>query len=252
MDLFPVHSPTTGNTAAGGSSASEAAVNVPSNEEMSLPRKRQRQVPFPIIRVRPLRWREKELVQITPLDVTITPVHGEIGEESLSALGSHHGYSEYAPSIPLGDIQRVSRMRVGYLSESSLWTRYTVETARGERQFRVSEREATNVERALRALLGERFASEVSRCLSGIEKCLLTAAAVAGFCLVLTVVSWWFLLLGIILGIFTGLVAWGVRERRNTSSANLPVPPPRRKRGRAGGRRHAKIDRTTSCKRTYA
>ena len=58
---------------------------------------------MPVIRVRPLGGRSKEVVQITPEGVSVKQMRGAIPEDGLAASDPH---------IPVGSIRRVLRTRV--------------------------------------------------------------------------------------------------------------------------------------------
>jgi hypothetical protein len=189
---------------------------------------------FPVVRLRRLWAGRQEFVQVTPGGLVIGRVSGAITEKFLQTTLSRADRDSGIEHISLDRVRRLHRQRVGYLSASSLWTRYTVETAQQSPQFRVSDREGGNVERALQLLLGDRLDPVVRRRPSGGELALMVTATAAAVCLALAWLRLEALAAGAALALITGLWTLALWHTRNTSPARRPEPTRRARRGRAG------------------
>jgi hypothetical protein len=88
--------------------------------------------------------------------------------------------------IPREQIRAVRVKRVGFITVSSLWFRYAVESGHGAYQFRVPERDNPHVVRAFREIAGDRFNERPKRRPTVGESVLLLLGAVLGIQLVVT------------------------------------------------------------------
>jgi hypothetical protein len=199
---------------------------------------------MPVIRVRPLGGRSKEVVQITPEGVSVKQMRGAIPEDGLAASDPH---------IPVGSIRRVLRTRVGYPSERSFWVCYAVEGARRRQTFRTPESEAPNVDRALDRFVQPQPDLEARRLPTAVERGLILAGlasfalAFAAICLspggralslagAITRPAFTFIALGLMVAVYMALRDWYVRLWRRGAAARELSDPKRRRRGRAGRR----------------
>ena len=150
------------------SAASPAGANksVPAGRRRRARRRAPRRFPWPVVRVRRRGWgRKKEIVRLSPDSISTGVTKEPISDELLTA-------DDWSSSVRKcvqtrrADIQSIRVKRAGFITASSLWSRFEV-VAGGKRQrFRVPDRELPNVVSALRQIAGDRFLEKPSRRLS--------------------------------------------------------------------------------------
>ena len=141
-------------------------------------------------------------------------------------------------NLPWESIREIRVIRAGFITASSWWNRFMVESDRKTHRFRVPDREAPHVVQARRELAGERFREEPSRRLSEGEFVMIGAVILALFMVAL---GWAYSIGGLVAGglillLFTGVFPLASLWDRRRSEYQ-PVRPPRKKRRRASGRR---------------
>ncbi len=194
-------------------------------------------VPWPIVRVRQTGWirKRKEVVRIHPHEVSLLRTGEPITDQLLESTATNTGKG-CLQTIEAQRIRSVRVTRVGFVSTSSLWSRYLVRSDSGKLMFRVPDRDNEHVIRALRELAGDRFTERPRRWPAGGE--LFLAAMLLGSIALLALgvaldrvvrlrawVPAWILLVFGVLGVLV-LVASRSRSEYRTSR-----PPRRRWRG---------------------
>ena len=142
---------------------------------------------WPIVRVRKTYFGKKEIVRIEPTCISFRSTRGDVTDEMLMSneVGGANGAWT---TCPQGTIRAIRSKRVGFITKSSLWQRFEVETDREKHEFRVPDREVANVMYALRKLAGDRLHEQPRRRPSAAEFAMIGFGILA---VILTMLGWY-------------------------------------------------------------
>ncbi len=202
----------------------------------------QHDLPWPIVRVRtlPTHFRldrgGKEVVMIRPDGISLVKTRGPVTDEMLQSADEVETGTAWT-TVPWSAIREIRVKRAGFITASSWWNRFAIETDRKTHKFQVPDREAPHVMQALRELAGDRFREEPSRRLSAGEFAMIGLGILALLVLASGLASSTRELkgLGLVLLILAGLFPLANFWERWRSDYQTPQPP-RKKRHRASGR----------------
>ena len=190
-------------------------------------------LPWPIVRVRRLRWKKKEVIRLRPDGISLLVTRKPVTDELLNTDEAISGGDSFI-RIDREKIRSVRLKRVGFITTSllSYWSQFLVESDLGTHEFRVPDRETPHVLRALREIAGDRFHERPSRRTSLGEVTLLVLGIASGVLLALGVT-----MIGIVGGLvgaiglgFIGFIALVLRWDLSHSEYRLALPPRLRRR----------------------
>ena len=193
-------------------------------------------LPWPIVRVRRLGWgKKKEVACLRPDGISLLVTREPITDELVDGNKANPEGDRFI-RIDREKIRSVRVKRVGFITASSLWARFVVETDEETHEFRVPDRESPHVLQALQQIVGDRFRERPSRQPSGGELGLAVLAATSiALVAIAGLPAGTFGVIGLI---FVVLAIAALRRDQSRSEYRLDHPsPPLRRRRQASGRR---------------
>jgi hypothetical protein len=181
---------------------------------------------------------KKEIARLEPNHISFRTIRGDVTDEMLTSNEVGGGKGVWT-AYPQRTIRAIRSKRVGYITGSSLWQRFEVESHHGKREFRVPDRDVANVMHALQKLAGDRFHEQSRRRLSAGEFAMTGFGIVA---VVLLALGWAYSQAslaagGIVLLFFTALAPlFCVLSKRRSEYKSDNAAPKKKRRPRSARR----------------